>query len=103
MLRILSWLMAFVAYFGPPVWAYYAIEADRRAQLAAYGWVCGNPLIGINLQACLASAGLSFLGMGCALICYRKLPKPKRKMRTIELGVVSVPFIVGGAYLLQLL
>jgi hypothetical protein len=33
--RTLSWLFGVLAYFGPPVWAAFALEADRKSQLAS--------------------------------------------------------------------
>ena len=98
MKRALSLLFALLAYFGPPAWAYFAIEADREAQLAGHGWVCGNPMIGMIILAGITSGALSLVATGFGFASFRAIPKPRSTIRVLELCFLFLPFVVTGGY-----
>ena len=93
--RKLSWLLAVIAYLGAPLWAWFAIESDRGAQTAAYGFVkCGNPMIGIMLLACLISGAASMLAAGLGVASYLGASGPRPKVRVLEIAALSFPLPV---------
>jgi len=97
MSRKISWLVALIGYFGPPVWTYATIEQDRQRQLAAHGWVCGTPMIGIILLACLSSIALLFLATRLGVFAHRGTSK---KPRFIEFGFLLGPLLFGIGFIL---
>ena len=103
MKRTLSWLFGVLAYFGPPVWAALAIEADRKSQLAGHGWVCGNPMIGIMLLAGISSGFLSLIATGFSVASFRSLPRPQSKGRVAELGVFILPLMISIGFIALIL
>ena len=103
MKRTLSWLFGVLAYSGPPVWAAFAIEADRKAQLAGHGWVCGNPMIGIMILAGISSALLALIATGFSVASFRGLPKPRSKARAAELGVFVLPLVISVGFVALIL
>src|SRR5687767_14092122 len=64
MKRALPWLLAAMAYIGPPTWAYFAIKRDYADQRASHGWACGTPALGMMLLACIVSGLLSIFATG---------------------------------------
>ena len=96
-------LIAVLAYLGPPIWAYFAIEADAKAQLTDRGWVCGNPMIGIICLAGVASSVLSLAAAGFGVASFCAMPRPRPKVRVAELGFLLFPFLIAGGYVLLLL
>jgi hypothetical protein len=98
MKRTLSLLIGLLAYFGPPIWAYFAIEADTKAQLAGRGWVCGNPMIGIICLAGIVSSVLSLVATGLGAASFLTVPKPRPIPRIVELGFLVLPFVIAGGY-----
>ena len=97
MSRKLSWLLAALAYLGPPVWAHWAVTADQNAQRTAYGFVkCATPHGMIALWACAVSGLLSLLAIAFALATYRLVPSPRPKPRVLEIGAVAAPALVAG-------
>ena len=103
MKRTLSWLFGALAYFGPPVWAAFAIEADRKAQLASHGWVCGNPMIGIMLLAGISSCLLAFIATAFGVASFRGLSKPRSRAHAAELGVFILPLVISVWFVALLL
>jgi hypothetical protein len=103
MKRALSLLIGLLAYFGPPAWALFAIEADRKAQLASHGWLCGNPMIGIICLAGIASSVLSLVATGLGIASLRAVPEPRPRARVIELIILFLPFVIAGGYVTLLL
>src|SRR5947209_7988051 len=93
MRRKLSWTLALLAYTGPPAWAYFALAADRQAQLASHGWVCGNPMLGIMFLAAISSTALS---AGATALAFGALPEQPGGRRLIEIFVLAVPAIAGA-------
>jgi len=102
MKRKMSWLIASLAYFGPPIWAFFAIRADRREQLAGHGWLCGTPMLLILFAACVAAGLLSLTATGFGLAAFRVLPRPRSAWRGVELGFLILPFLLGVSCLLML-
>ena len=99
MTRKLSWSLAAVAYLVPPHWAYCSNLADERAQLAAYGFIkCGTTQASNTFLACVASATLSLLAVGCGVVSLCLLPSPRPKFRTLEVIAMSVPFVAAVAF-----
>ena len=97
--RALSILVGSLAYLVPPIWAFFAIEADRKEQLAAgHVGFCGNPMLGIICLAGIASATLSLVAACFGLSAFRGVPKPRSIIRTVELGFLFLPFLVVGSY-----
>jgi hypothetical protein len=91
-------MIALLAYIGPAVWAFFAIEADRKAQLATHGWACGNPMIGIVCLAGIASSLLSLVATGLGIAALRAVPEPRPVARFAELGFLFLPAVVAGGY-----
>ena len=79
------------------------IEADRKAQLAAHGWVCGNPMIGIMLLAVISSALLSSVATGLSVASFRGLPEPRSKARVAELAVFVLPLVASVGFVALIL
>jgi hypothetical protein len=98
MKRTASWLFALLACIGPPIWAFFAIEADRRSQLATHGWVCGNPMIGMVCLAAIASSLLSLVAAVFGIAALRAIPAPRPGARFAELGLLLLPFVIGGGF-----
>jgi len=93
--RKLSWLLAGIAYIGPPLWAYFSSVADQHAQLAAYGFIkCGNTQTGITFLACVASGSLSSVALALGLVSLRSVPSPRPRARLLEMVAVSMPLLV---------
>jgi hypothetical protein len=104
MSRKLSWLLAAIAYLGPPLWAYFAIKAAQDAQMAAYGFIkCGTPMAMTTLSACKASGLLSLLATGFAIASFRSASRPLLKTRVLEIVAVSVPLVVAVVILASML
>ena len=95
-------LIGLLAYFGPPIWAYFAIEADTKAQLAGHGWVCGNPMIGIICLAGIVSSLLSLVATSLGIASFRRVPRPRPKARIVELGFLILPLMIAGSYVILL-
>ena len=98
MKRKLSWLIASLAYFGPPVWAFFAIRADRKEQLAGHGWICGTPMLLILFTASAASGLLSLTATVFGIAAFRALPRPRSVLRGVELGLLILPLFLGVTY-----
>lgn len=97
MSRKLSWVFAAAAYLGPPLWAYFAIEADVNAQRTAYGFVkCGNAAVSISVLACIVTAVLSLAATCMGLANFRSLGKPRPKVLVLEMAVLFSPFALAG-------
>jgi hypothetical protein len=97
MKRSLPWVIAAMAYIGPPVLAYLAIERDYAAQRAAGGWACGTPSVGMMLLACIASASLALFAAilrGWTVGWWRSAPL---RIATGELAVLAFPLIAATA------
>lgn len=103
MKRKLSWLIASLAFVGPPVWASFAIQADRREQLAGHGWICGTPMILIFLTASVASSVLSLAATGFGVASFCALPRPRSFARRAEIGILILPFVLAVAFVALIL
>jgi hypothetical protein len=106
MTRALSWLFGLTAYFGPPIWATFAIEADRKAQLAAHGghaWVCGTPMISIIFLAAISSSLLALVATGFNVASFRALPKPRSVARSAEVGLLILPVVISTGFIALIL
>lgn len=97
MKRKLSLFLAAVALIGVPVWAYLQGEAETNAQVAARGWACGMPILGLYLFAMFVSGCLSIVALALAVLAYRKLPRPRPRGRFLELVFVALPFFAAAA------
>lgn len=102
MSRALSWVFALMAYFGPPTWAKFAIEADRKAQLAIHGYLCGNVMFGIFCLAIISSGVLSLVAAGFGIVSFRALPRPRTWKRIGELVILSLPLLAAVIFLILL-
>jgi len=98
MSRTVSLVIGAIAYFGPALWAFFAIEADRKAQLAGHGFVCGNPLLGMICFAGILSAVLSLVATGFGVAAFREIQKPRPTRRIVELGFLLMPFLLAGGF-----
>src|SRR5262245_16544200 len=98
MSRTLSLLIGGIAYVGPAIWAFFAIEADRKAQLSGHGFVCGNPMLGIICLAGILSAVFSLVATGFSVASYRGIPGPRPNSRVFELGILLLPFLIAGGF-----
>ena len=93
--RKLSWLLAAIAYIGPPLWAYFSNVADQHTQLSAYGFIkCGYTQTTNTLLACVASGSLSSLALGLGLVSLRCVPSPLPPTRKLEIIAVSGPLLM---------
>src|SRR2546423_1607106 len=83
----------------PSAWAYCSTLADERAQLAAYGFIkCGTTQASNTFLACVASAALSLLAVGCGVVSLCLLPGPRPKLQTLEVIAMSVPLVAAVAF-----
>lgn len=96
-------MFGLLAYVGPPAWAYFAIAADRDAQMASHGWVCGNPMLGMIFLAAIASTFFSVIATGLGIPSYRTLPSPLSERRVIELLLLTLPAVFGCGFIAMLL
>lgn len=92
-----------LAYFGPPVWVLFTLEADRKAQLAGHGWVCGTPMIAMMLLAGSLSALLSLIATGFSVASFRGLPRPWPKARAAALTVFVLPLVASVGFVALIL
>lgn len=97
MMRTLSLLLTVVALVGVPLWAYLQGETIVHTQVAAHGWACGMPVLGLYLFAMFVAGGVSLVALVLAALSYRKLPKPRSGWRTGELLVVASPLLLAAA------
>ena len=83
--RKLSWLLAVFAYLGPPVWACFAVLADNRDQMNAYGFMkCGNN-VGIIISCACILSGSSSLVAGClGAVSLQAVPRPPLRSSSRE-------------------
>ena len=102
MQRKISLLIALLAYSAPPTWAYYAIAADHKAQLASRSTLCGEPILGIVLLAGTISSILSLVATGFGVASFYAIHKPRPKTRMIELGFLFLPCSVVAGYFIIL-
>lgn len=96
MMRILSLLLTALALIGVPLWAYLRGESIVHAEVAARGWACGMPVLGVYLFAVLLSGCLSLVALALATLCYRRLPKPRSGWRTGEWLLVASPLLLAA-------
>jgi hypothetical protein len=93
MSRKLSWWLA-LGCLVPPLLTYSANLADEHAQFAAYGFIkCSFNQTNNTLLACIASAFLSLLAVGCSIASLRVIPSPRPKLRVAETITMSVPLV----------
>ena len=74
-------------------YTWQAVQFSRWAD-AQEGYVCGMPLMAAVFLAVLLSALLSFLAFAVGLTGYRDLPKPRSRLRAVELVLVGLPAIL---------
>lgn len=92
-IRPLSWLLGMLAYLLPPIWAAFALEADRRAQDAS-NVHCGGPAFGIVLFACLSSGCVSLVAIGLGIIYIRWSHEKLTLGREAELAALGIPLLL---------
>jgi hypothetical protein len=98
MVRKVSWLLGALAYGGSPLWAFRE-QAALRAQAEAAGtYLCGLPMLAIIGIACLSMAALSGGAVVLGWVSFRRLPKPRPRVRAAELVVLAIPMVVGLGY-----
>ena len=102
MMRKISLLIALLAYSAPPLWAYFAIAADHKAQLASRSTLCGEPILGIVLLAGTISSILSLVATGFGAASFYAIHKPWPKTRMAELGFLFLPFFLVVSYFIIL-
>ena len=94
MMRKLSLLLAAIALFAVPLWAYLKAEAETHAQVQAHGWACGMPILGLYLLALFVSGCLSAVALVSGVLAYRGLPSPRPKARLFELLLIALPLLL---------
>lgn len=91
-MRAVSLILAVLAYFASPIWAYLQI-AELPTSLK-----CGLPELAIVTIAALAMALLSLIALAFAVPAFLRAPRPRSWGRALELSIVALPLIVGGSY-----
>jgi hypothetical protein len=94
MKRKLSLLLTVIAFIAVPLWAYLRGEAQARMQLQAHGFVCGLPILGLYIAACLLSGLISAVALVLGTLTYRKLARPRPVARVAELVIVGLPLLL---------
>jgi hypothetical protein len=100
--RFFPWLIALVAYVGPPIWAYFEIERDAAAQKAARGWACGNPMLGIILIACITSGVMSVVAAGVRGWAIGWWRESSVIAACAEIAALLLPFFGGTSFMIYL-
>jgi len=59
------------------------------------GLVCGMPIVAAALISLFAAALLSAGAVGAGLVAFRRIDGPRHWYRLVELGILSLPFVVG--------
>ena len=105
MKRRLSLLVFAFALVVPPFWADRAIRLDAEAQLAAHGWVCGNPAMGIAVLAAILIGALSAIALCLNVWAILAVGQKPSAWRWAEVAVIGGP-VLGNvglvAYILSL-
>jgi hypothetical protein len=94
MKRKISLLLAALAFFGVPLWAYLRASADVEMQRDVHGFVCGMPILAIYFLALVGSSLLSVAALCFGVPSYRALSVPRSKARMLELAVLALPLLV---------
>jgi len=102
MKRRLSWVLGGLAYIAPPTWAYFE-QASLYEELAErHGYVCGLPMLAIAILAGSGACVLSGLASWCGYMSFQALPRPRPRIRSIELAVLATPCLVSASYVTSL-
>jgi hypothetical protein len=94
MKRKISVLLASIALFGMPLWAYLQASADAVTQRNVHGFVCGMPILAIYFLALIGASLLSVAALCFGVPSYRALSQPRPKARLFELVVLALPLLV---------
>src|SRR6266487_3590308 len=97
-MRRTSILLAVASVIVPFAWGYFVTMALYREAASKHIYVCGLPALANFILASLACVIMSAVVFVIGLISYRRLPSPRPRHRLIELGVLTLPFLVVGGY-----
>ncbi len=90
-LRTLSWAVFLLAFAGPALWAWSEVAAFERANP---GPGCGMPILAIYLLALSGTGVLSLVAGGLGGAAFVRVPKPRPRLRIVELAVLFAPAIL---------
>ena len=97
-MRRTSIILAIASIAVPFAWAYLATTALYREAGSKHVYVCGLPALANFILASLVCVIMSAAAFVIGFIAYRRLPSPRPRHRLIELGVLTLPFLVVGGY-----
>jgi hypothetical protein len=97
-MRRASIILAIASVVVPFAWAYLVTTALYREAASKHVYVCGLPALANFILASLACVIMSAVAYVIGLISYRRLPSPRPRHRLMELGVLTLPFLVVGGY-----
>ncbi len=91
-LRQVSWTVFAIGSMGPAVWCRVQLDEFDRIHPAP---ACGMPILGIVGMAVLMATASSLIAGGFGLFAYVRLARPRKRVRLLELALLSLPALVG--------
>src|SRR6266566_4052487 len=102
-LRSVSIFVGVLALVLPVSWFAYQQWLFAEWSKKSEGPLCGLPFLGALLGAVLLSVVLSFTASCFGVAAFLRLPEPRPWKRFGELFLLSLPFWLGGAFVLAVL
>jgi hypothetical protein len=82
----------------PFAWAYFVTSALSREADGKGVYVCGLPVLANFILASLACVIMSATAFILGALAYRRLPRPRPRLRLAELAALALPFLIVGTY-----
>ena len=97
-MRRTSIILAVASVVIPFAWAYF-VTTDLYQETNRKGmYVCGLPALANFILASLACVIMSAAAFIVGALAYRRLPRPRPRLRLAELAALALPFLIVGSY-----
>jgi hypothetical protein len=99
-MRRTSIIFGIASLVVPFAWAYFATTALYREASAGGRYVCGLPALANFLLASLVCALTSAAALIVGFVAYHRLPRPRPRLRSVELAALALPSLIVGSFAL---
>ena len=97
-MRRTSIILAVASVVVPFTWDYFATASFYREADKHGVYVCGLPALANFILASLVCVVTSAAALLVGFIAYRRLPRPRPRLRLVELTALALPLLVVGSY-----
>jgi hypothetical protein len=97
-MRRTSVILAIASLVIPFAWAYF-VTTDFYQEANSQGvYVCGLPALANFILASLVCVIMSIAAFIVGTLAYRRVPRPRPRLRLVELAALALPFLIVGSY-----